>query len=806
MSSFAPNRPPHRRLVRGLLCATLCLPLWTQAADLSAQRDFRIAPGTLADAMTSFAAQSGVPVAFDPALLAGRRSAGLQGRHSTAEGFDILLRGAGLRVVPAGNGYALERIGQAAIPEVAALAPVRVTASLPGTTEGSRTYATQAMSTATKLTLSPRETPQSVSVVTRQQIEDQGMNTLEDAMTSSPGVTLRRTGSNRPFFYARGFSVSNISYDGLPTSVENFAFDVIASADLAIYDRVEIVRGATGLMQGSGNPSAAINLVRKRPTREFQGYVQGSVGSWDQRRVEADLAGPLVASGHVRGRLVTAWEGKDSFMDAIDERKKVFYGALEADLGDRTLLSGSVNVQDSRRHAAWVLLPALADGSDLGLPRSRALWPSWGQHDTDNTFYNLALDHRFANGWKARAAATHLRGDMDFIGTTFLGLVRPDGSGLSISRGANYVYENRQTSLDLFASGPFELLGRRHELVLGADWRRSSFEPWGDTEPGTVAIPNVRTWDASTLPRPEFTLAKQTWNSASRQSSAYATARLDVADPVTVIAGARLSRWRHVGNNGATRYGIDDQITPYLGVLVDVSQRHTVYASYTSIFQPQNAYTASASLLDPIEGKSYEVGLKSEFADGQVNSAVAVFRTDQTNRAMNDLSGPSPCPFTGALWCSVAAGKVRAQGVDAELSGSLTPRLELSAGYTYTRTRFVNDLVNAGKVFDPLLPRHILRLTGTYRLGEAWTVGATLQTQSRITNAGTNALGPWLREQKGYVIANLMAQWQLDKHWTLRANLNNVFDKRYYQTIGSPTSGNRYGDPRNLLVTARYRF
>lgn len=132
------------------------------------------------------------------------------------------------------------------------------------TTEGTRSYTTGAMATGTKLPLSIRETPQSVSVITRQRMDDQGMNNLNDVVKYTPGLTVNQYGPARQNYSARGFDVDNIMYDGLPTSVSMYTQDVISAADLAMYDRVEIVRGATGLMQGAGNPAAGITTAPKR--------------------------------------------------------------------------------------------------------------------------------------------------------------------------------------------------------------------------------------------------------------------------------------------------------------------------------------------------------------------------------------------------------------------------------------------------------------------------------------------------------------------------------------------------------------
>ncbi len=204
------------------------------------------------------------------------------------------------------------------------------------TTEGSGSYTTGSMSSATRLPLSIRETPQSVSVITRQRIEDQGMNDLNDVVKYAPGVTLRKFGSDRQQFLARGFAIDNLMYDGLPTIVSTFTLDTISGADLALYDRVEVVRGATGLMTGAGSPSATLNLIRKRPTTTPQVSVTTSAGSWDRYRTEVDASNRLNDSGTLRGRVVAAYETGNSFVDERAKERQTFYGVLEADLSEST--------------------------------------------------------------------------------------------------------------------------------------------------------------------------------------------------------------------------------------------------------------------------------------------------------------------------------------------------------------------------------------------------------------------------------------------------------------------------------------
>ena len=139
------------------------------------------------------------------------------------------------------------------------------------TTEGSERYGTTATNPATRMVLSPRETPQSVSVITRQQMDDFNLDSVAEVMQRTPGVTVKSQDTERQQLFARGFEITNFLYDGMPSTRIDTLGKQAALSDTFIYDRIEVLRGASGLLNGIGNPSATVNLVRKKPTRDFTG-------------------------------------------------------------------------------------------------------------------------------------------------------------------------------------------------------------------------------------------------------------------------------------------------------------------------------------------------------------------------------------------------------------------------------------------------------------------------------------------------------------------------------------------------------
>lgn len=806
----------RRALFASLLMANpLLLAPAAQAQPATSQQThtYAIPAGPLDQALNRFASEAGILLSVNAQLTAGKRSQGLNGSYAVNEGLARLLAGTGLRASSNDGNYALEVAVDSG--DALELEAVTVTgAQLGATTEGTGSYTTGSTNTATRMNLSPRETPQSVSVITRQRIEDQNLANLNDVVQNTPGLTLRRTGPERSSYYARGFSLDNIMYDGLPTSLDSSQVSQdLLSADMAMYDRVEVVRGATGLMQGAGNPSAAINLIRKRPTREFQASIEGGMGTWDRYRTEVDVAGPLNDTGTVRGRMVTAYQTGNSFRDTLNNERSLFYGIMEADLSDSTTLTLSASrQQDNNNGNGWTGIPVGFDGSDLHLSRSTSLSNDWEYWDKTSTSAYAALEHVLDNGWKLNLSATRTWADLDMLGTYILGRTATKTHDQFVGAGH---YRETQNSFDAYASGPFRLMDRDHELVVGASHRRVVFD--GDVPYNILLNSNIdiHNWDSGATPKPE-SQDKYDWqNTNARLNSSYATTRLSLADPLKLILGSRLDWYEN--NTSAPYKGaagdspelkVTRHVTKYAGLIYDLDEHHSVYASYTDIFKPQSYVDASRNVIAPITGKNYELGIKGEYFDGALNASAAIFQIDQENRAKS-ITDTDLCPSYPTTLCYEAAGKVRSKGIELEVQGQLTPNWQLAVGYTFAEAKYRKDTKpeNEGRLFDTDIPRHLFKMSTSYTLPgqfNQWRVGASLYHQNRIYNKNTT----YMIEQDGYTLMDFMLGFKPTERIDARLNLNNAFDKKYYNSLSSSVTvpSNVYGDPRNLMLSVKYTF
>ncbi|MCW1430120.1 TonB-dependent siderophore receptor [Novosphingobium sp. JCM 18896] len=688
------------------------------------------------------------------------------------------------------------------------------------TSEGTDSYTVSSMRTATRLPLSIRETPQSVTVITRQHLDDLQMTNITDVARLTPGLFLNvSNGPGRPAFNARGFDIDNVMYDGIPSRYQGYVVGL--QTNLAILDRVEVVRGATGLITGSGNPSAAINMVRKRPQRSFALGLTAAAGSWENYRGEIDLGGPLTADGSLRARAVGSYQDSSSFRDGEVIQRGIGYGIVEYDVSPATMLMAGVSYQDDFYNSFWGGLPLSATGQHLDLPRSTRPSSDW-EGKTQKATTAFGEVRQTLGKWQLRLAAMKTWQDAIFSGSY---IYRRD-TDLSLTQSIYQAsYDEGQSGLDGYLGGPVTVFGRAHDLVFGGSRRETRTRTQNYSPSGVIAPPYViadmAQFDPAALPRPNFQPTTASTNIIT-QYGAYASARLNPADPLKIILGGRLD-WYRYDNVGTVTgdYRVKANKTVYAGVLLDLDRNHTFYASYTDIFQPQSAKgfapdTGSQAILAPIKGKNYEIGLKGEYLDGRLNATLSLFRVDQTNRAIVPVD-QTGCPTFPAASCSVPAGLVRSQGFDAELQGELAPGLQVSLGYSHVRIRYLEGVSPTDKTdkFDTDYPEHIVKLSSTYALPgrlKGLKLGGSLYWQSGIynENLGSNFKNIAFRvEQGSYVVVDLMASYAINPHLDLQLNVGNLFDRIYYRGVGYDIrwgSTDAYGEPRNVMATIRYRL
>ncbi|WP_104912212.1 TonB-dependent siderophore receptor [Pseudomonas sp. LG1D9] len=783
-----------------------CLPLALPAFAYAQQQvqAFDIAPGPLSEVLSRYAQAAGAPIAFQSQQVAGVNSAGVRGSYNVEDGFAKVLEGTGFAAQASADGYQLQALPQAN--GTLALAATEITSNQLGTvTEGTGSYTPGTIATATRMVLTPKETPQSITVITRQHMDDFGLNAIDDVMRHTPGITVSTYDSERTNYFARGFSIENFQYDGIPT-LRNSAYSSGQTlTDMAIYDRVEILKGATGLLTGAGAPGATLNLIRKKPTRDFKASIELGAGSWDNYRSQVDVSGPLTDSGNIRGRAVAAYQDKHSFMERYQRKTSVYFGSLEADLDDDTLLTVGFDYQNNDpQSSGWSGSRPLfnTNGDRIDVKRSYNNGAKWSRWEQYNRGAFATLERSFANGWVAKAQVTHQLSGYDAPLGSIQSAPSPD-TGLSTVYANKFTGLTRANSADVYLSGPFSLLGREHELVVGAS---ASNSHWKGKDYGSPTHANGKVVDFwnfdGNFAEPDWGAPTYINDLTTRQSAGYMTSRFSLADPLNLFLGGRVANYKLRGTDDSTETG---RLVPYAGVTYDLNENFTAYASYTDIFMPES-YNRDRNnkLLEPSEGKNYEGGIKGEFFNGRLNTSLAYFEVHQSNRAEPDAEY-NAAPTNPSVGYASKGIEAKTKGFEAEMSGELAPGWQAQAGYTH---KIIRD--ESGKKVSTWEPQDQLSFYTTYKLKgplDRLTVGGGARWQSRSWQELYNRYKSKNEEfaQEAYWLVDVMARYQVTENLSATLNLNNAFDKKYYTNIGFYNTA-YYGDPRNVMLTTRWSF
>ena len=667
-----------------------------------------------------------------------------------------------------------------------------------------------------KAAQSLREIPQSVTVVTRQRMDDQALRTLDDVMAQTTGVTREESWLDTTYS-ARGLTISNIRYDGGgATSTRSGS----RSQDMAQFDSVALLRGADGLF-GAGEAGGVINYTYKRALAKRQTQVLLSGGSMANYRAELDTTGALNAEGSIRGRLVAVTHDRKEMAEPSRLKRQMLYGTLEFDLAPETLLTLGSSHQTDRNTGFNASLPRYADGSDLGLSRSTNMGAPWNWIERENTALFAKLEHQLAAGWQLKASLRQTRFNEGVNGAEIESAPAPGtlvGADWWIHQSKS---KTRETSLDLNAQGGFEAFGRRHDVILGADLQRTrdvTRSLWPRIGPADVF--NRTPPDYPGYPLGDWTSGSQT---RLQKSGLYGSMRLRPLDDWAVILGGRYTLQdrssQHDMEGSLSSQSREGHVfVPYAGVVYDLSPRASIYASTAEIYQSQ-AGKFSAPLpgapLDPVRGRTYELGIKGEWLQGLTASA-ALFHTEKKGEAVVDPDYPQT-DWRGGC-CYFRDGFLRSRGIDLELTGRVSPNLQVAVGYTF------NDNVNKradDARFSTVTPRHLFKAWGDYRFGgslQAWSLGAGVVAQAAHYRAsGISAYNPatggydgaWTPYQftsPGYAVWSARLGYAIDKDWKVAVNVSNLFDKAYYSTVGYAGYGNFYGEKRAVVVTLQGKF
>ena len=685
-------------------------------------------------------------------------------------------------------------------------------------------YTVPTMSTATGLPISPKDTPQSVSVITRKQMDDSGATTLEDALKTTTGLNVVRRG-NRMQFQSRGFNIGSVTTNGLHSTIAsmqgNNLHDQKLLMDTALYERIEILRGASGLKQADSEPGGSVNAILKRPTAQPLAEIDLQADRWGKVRGVFDVSGVLNQEHAVRGRMVGVLERDNSFRKYDNGDNAVLFGTADKTFGNNTKLTVGAVYHRQTDTPLGFGLPIDRNGSDLRLPRDTNWGADWnkGTYRKIHTF--AELEHYFGNDWKltgkldykqnkSKTEEAYLSGSCVTCGA--------DNGMLPLDTVSRHDRYNHQWTGQAELNGKYSAFGRRHDLYAAYTHSREKFNIRMRDQNTQNRSFNLYTWTGGEIARPDWNSFDYQDYRNSRKTIQTLTlaSRLNLTDRLHLILGGGYSRWRNsfiwyrdtkdgvpdyqAGNDYPYKKG---RFIPYAAVTYDLDGRNTLYASYTSIFKHTSARDKDDKELSPVLGNNYEIGWKGAWNGGRLNTTLAFFQTEKHNEP---ISTRERHPET-KNWI-YAPVRLQSRGFDAEIAGDLTPDWQLFAGYTYNTRKYTatagqQQLFVKGADFSQHTPKHMFRLYTTYRLPGAanrWTLkgGFNMQDKHRSWDV-KQPLG-------GYTVWNAGVQYQPNKKLNLGLTVNNLTDKRYYENYEARTYGwgYFYGEPRNVVFNLKW--
>lgn len=654
---------------------------------------------------------------------------------------------------------------------------------------------------ATGLNLSLAETPQSVTVLERDTLDAFGLDEINDVLRLTTGVNVESVETDRTYYNARGFDILSMQVDGVGIP---FGELINGSLDTVLYDKVEVVRGANGLLTGSGNPSGTVNYVRKRPTNELAASGELTLGSWNRKRVEADLSTPLTASGEWAMRLVAAVEDKESYLNLYQHQRKVLYGVVDGQLGERTTVALGHTHQDSESDGVmWGALPLLyTDGTQADFDVSTTISQSWTYWDvhTDSSFAELAV--QLSKDWSVKTSLVYNTENQPAEAFwTFdanYGATVDRNTGLGVyGWPGKFTEKNRALLSDTVLSGSFPLWGRRHDLTMGLSLAKENHDDYSWSEPNTDAdpyyyvMPAFPGWVGNEVSRPAFANRQLAAEIDNRLNRLYGATRLEVTDALKVVLGFNALDAKATGYSWGTAANKEEQaVSPYLGATWRISNWN-VYASYSDIFQPQSVVQPNLTPLGSAKGESYEAGAKSEWFNKQLMTSVALFKAEQSN--LQEFAG-----YTGTDFIAYYEGiDVRSSGYELEMAGRPHDSLTVQAGYTHLKLEDPQ-----GNDTRTYIPRDTFKLLATWQTPfvNGLELGASMRWQNDIyLDTGAGVL-----RQGTYAIYGVHASYEFADHFKLQAAIDNLANQKYLGSLQWNQAF--YGEPRKVTAQLSWMY
>lgn len=811
--------------VRAALLSTAlglgALPLAAQAAAAqdaqAATRAYDVAAGPLGEALNQFARQAGITLAATPAQTQGKQSQGLHGTFSAGQGLSALLAGSGLQ---ASSSDGASFVVQDTQDQAMALPSTDVRGFALGNALGSMDgYNATHSQIATKTSTALLETSQSVSVVTRQQMDDQGSQTVAQTMRYTPGVLTNPYGATHRYDYVamRGFndgSVDNIYIDGLKSMGDSGTYSTM-QIDPYFLERVDILKGPSSVLYGRSSPGGLVALTSKKPLYEAYHEIQATVGTQGQHGVGFDFSGPVDDDKRIAYRVTGLTHESDTQFDHNEEKRYAIAPTLSIDFDEDTSLTLQAYLQHDPEGGYHGGLPA--DGllhQRNGQRISEHYFegePGVDHYSRDQQSFGYQFEHRFNDVFTARQNFRYLDSKVD------LDQVYGYGYTSATSNELNRYYSGASERLHSFIidnmlQAEYFTGAAKHTTLLGVDYqRRKTVVDWtsGSLAPIDAFNP-VYGNSAISYYSPTSYLRRL------QQTGVYLQDLIEL-DKWRFSLGVRQDWVKTSDENRIAEYNrplgttISDQrskLTSRAGVLYLFDNGLAPYISYSESFNPNSYSDASGNPLPPTDGKQWEAGLKYQPPGSENLYTASVFRIDQENLA-------TKLPQENFYR---AVGAVRSQGVELEAHLQVTDNLKLLGSYTFTDLKYSKSMVSTLSTADNIIenkgnsptqaPRQMASMWADYKFSSGALDGLRL-------GAGVRYVGySWADAENtekvpAYTLYDASVGYDLGKlglkGLDLRINANNVTNEHYVATCAS-LNFCYVGEERNVAATLSYQF
>ncbi|HEZ7259851.1 TPA: TonB-dependent siderophore receptor [Neisseria meningitidis] len=661
-------------------------------------------------------------------------------------------------------------------------------------TEKNGDYSSFAATVGTKIPASLREIPQSISIITNQQVKDRNVDTFDQLARKTPGLRVLSNDDGRSSVYARGYEYSEYNIDGLPAQMQSINGTL---PNLFAFDRVEVMRGPSGLFDSSGEMGGIVNLVRKRPTKAFQGHAAAGFGTHKQYKAEADVSGSLNADGSVRGRVMAQTVGASPRPAEKNNHHETFYAAADWDINPDTVL-GAGYLYQQRHLAPYNGLPADANNKLPSLPQHVFVGADWNRFKMNSHDVFADLKHYFGNGGYGKVGMRYSdrKADSNY---TFAGS-KLNNAGKANVAGLGTDIKQKAFAVDASYSRPFALGNTANEFVIGADYNR--FRSTNEKGSSSNVVSNIALGDFHSVSYVDLIQNARAGTSGYKHTldtenldkfSVYGKSVFHPADGLSLIGGGRLGHYKiEAGEGDELHKASKTKFTGYAGAVYDLNDNNSLYLSLSQLYTPQTNLDADGKLLKPRQGNQFEVGYKGSHMDDRLNTRVSFYR-------MKDKNAAAPLNPKDRNTRYAALGERVMEGVETEISGAVTPKWQIHAGYSYLHSQIKTAANSRDDGIFLLMPKHSANLWTTYQVTPELTIGGGVNAMSGITSSAGMHAG-------GYATFDAMAAYRFTPKLKLQINADNIFNRHYYARVGSANTFNIPGSERSLTANLRYSF